>query len=48
MPEEDLNHTFPLLTVMGGEIRYLRDEFAQELGMDPVGYQIRYSFEEGH
>lgn len=48
VPEEDLDHTFPLLTVMGGEIRYLRDEFAQELGMDPVGYQIRYSFEEGH
>ena len=45
VPVEDLDHTYPLLTVMGGEIRYLRDEYSQELGMDPVGYQLRYSFE---
>ena len=47
VPEEDLDRTYPLLTVMGGEIRYLRDEFAQELGMEPVGYQLRYRFEQG-
>jgi predicted amidohydrolase YtcJ len=47
VPEEDLDRTYPLLTVMGGEIRYLRDEFAQELGMEPVGYQLRYNFERG-
>ncbi|MCH8818882.1 MAG: amidohydrolase family protein [Acidobacteria bacterium] len=47
VPEEDLDHTYPLLTVMGGEIRYLRDEFAQELDMEPVGYQLRYNFERG-
>ncbi len=47
VPEEDLDHTYPLLTVMGGEIRYLRDEFAQELGMESVGYQLRYNFERG-
>ena len=47
VPEEDLDHTYPLLTVMGGEIRYLRDEFAQELGMESVGHQLRYSFERG-
>ena len=46
-PQEDLDRTYPLLTLMGGEIRYLRDEFAQELGMEPVGYQIRYNFEQG-
>ena len=46
-PQEDLDRTYPLLTLMGGEIRYLRDEFAQELGMEPVGYQLRYNFEQG-
>ena len=46
-PQEDLDRTYPLLTLMGGEIRYLRDEFAQELGMEPVGYQIHYNFEQG-
>jgi predicted amidohydrolase YtcJ len=46
-PQEDLDQTYPLLTVMGGEIRYLRDEFAQELNMEPVGYQLRYNFERG-
>jgi len=45
VPLEQLDRTYPLLTVMGGEIRYLRDEYAQELGMDPVGYQLRYSWE---
>jgi hypothetical protein len=47
VPEEGLDRTYPLLTLMGGEIRYLRDEFAQELGKDPVGYQLRYNFERG-
>ncbi len=45
VPVEELDHTYPLLTVMGGEIRYLRTEYAQELGMEPVGYQLRYSWE---
>ncbi len=45
VPLEQLDQTYPLLTVMGGEIRYLRTEYAQELGMEPVGYQLRYSFE---
>ena len=34
------------MTVMDGKIRYLREEFAQELGRDPVGLQLRYSWEE--
>ena len=45
VPVEEIDHIYPLLTVMGGEIRYLRDEYAQELGMEPVGYQLRYSWE---
>ena len=45
VPLEQLDRTYPLMTVMGGVIRYLREEFAQELSMDPVGLQLRYSFE---
>ncbi|MDA2934239.1 amidohydrolase family protein, partial [Acidobacteria bacterium AH-259-D05] len=36
VPLGQLDRTYPLMTVMGGKIRYLREEFAKELGMAPV------------
>lgn len=45
VPLEQFDKTFPLMTVVGGKIVFLRSEFANDLGMEPVGAQIRYSFE---
>jgi predicted amidohydrolase YtcJ len=47
IPIEQIDKTYPLMTVVGGQVRYLRDEFASEVGEAPVGAQLRYSFEEG-
>ena len=45
IPLEKVERTYPLMTVLGGKIAFLRDEFAKTLGMEPVGRQIRYNFE---
>jgi len=47
IPIEQIDVTYPLMTVVGGQVRYLRDEFASEVGEAPVGAQLRYTFEEG-
>ena len=48
VPLEELTTVFPLMTVVGGEIKMLRREFATELGMDPVGHQIDWEFERNY
>ena len=45
VPEEEIPNLFPVLTVVGGKIEVLRNEFAQELGRDPVGPQLEFSNE---
>ena len=45
VPVEEIPTVFPLMTVLGGEIVVLREEFAGELGMAPVGHQIEWTFE---
>jgi len=45
VPLEELPEVFPLMTVLGGEIVVLREEFAGELGVAPVGHQIEWTFE---
>ncbi len=39
---EELQETRPLMTVVGGSISFLRQEYAQELGLEPVGPQYKY------
>ena len=39
VPEDQIGTIFPLMTVMGGKIVMLREEFAKELGRSPVGTQ---------
>jgi len=34
-----------VMTVLGGEIVTLREEYAGELGVAPVGHQIEWTFE---
>ena len=43
---EEMETIFPMMTVVGGRMVYLRDEFATELGMQPSEMQIRFRFEE--
>lgn len=44
-PIEDLPRTYPLMTVVGGKIVYLRDNFAKEIGLPASPLQVRFSFE---
>ena len=39
VPENQIREVRPLMTVVGGNIVYLDSAFAQELGMQPVGFQ---------
>ncbi len=45
VPLEEIPTVFPLMTVLGGEIVVLREDFAGELGAAPVGHQIEWTFE---
>jgi predicted amidohydrolase YtcJ len=41
VPEDQIGTIYPLMTAMGGKIMMLKEEFARELGRDPVGPQGR-------
>ena len=43
VPEDEIGRIYPLMTVMGGKIMMLREEFARELGRSPVGPQIDWN-----
>ena len=42
-PPESIAGIYPLMTVVGGKILVLREEFARELGRNPIGPQIDFS-----
>jgi predicted amidohydrolase YtcJ len=46
IPVDEIPSVFPLLTVVGGKTVVLREEFARELGTQPVGPQVHFEFEE--
>ena len=46
VPVEQIHRTVPLMTVVGGEVAFLRESLAKELGQAPVGIQFKYTFEE--
>ena len=39
---EELSNLHPLMTIVGGKITVLREEFAQELGRPAVGPQVEF------
>ncbi|MBI4482471.1 MAG: amidohydrolase family protein [Acidobacteria bacterium] len=45
VPEEEIAGIYPLLTMVGGKVIVLREEFAKEIGQKPVGPQL--VFKEG-
>lgn len=42
VPVEEIDRITPLMTVVGGEIVFLRESLARELGHEPIGFQIQY------
>ncbi|OFW27795.1 MAG: hypothetical protein A3H27_09370 [Acidobacteria bacterium RIFCSPLOWO2_02_FULL_59_13] len=46
IPVDEIPTVFPLMTVVGGKTVVLRQEFATELGLQPVGPQIKFEFKE--
>lgn len=39
VPDDQIGKIFPLMTVLGGKIMMLKEEFARELGRSPIGPQ---------
>ncbi len=46
IPQEEIPGVYPLMVVMGGKTRVLREEYAKELGLEPVGPQLKFSWED--
>jgi predicted amidohydrolase YtcJ len=47
VPVEEIPHLFPVLTAVGGKIRFVREDHAQKLGLKPTGVQLKYNWEPG-
>lgn len=45
VPVEEISRIYPLMTVVGGRIVFLREDLARELAAQPVGVQLKYVFE---
>ncbi|MBI4479886.1 MAG: amidohydrolase family protein [Acidobacteria bacterium] len=41
VPEDEIRTIYPLMTVLGGKIKMLKEDFAKELGRSPIGPQGR-------
>lgn len=44
VPEAEFGTVYPLMTVLGGKVDVLRQEFAKELGTEPVGPQLKFAY----
>jgi len=42
IPEAEIPDVYPVMTVVGGRIEVLREEYAKELGRQPVGPQLNF------
>lgn len=47
VPVKEIARVYPIMTVVGGKIRYVRSDQAEALGLEPVGIQVRYRWEQG-
>lgn len=47
VPVEEISQVYPILTMVGGKIIYVRSDAAPDLGLQPVGGQLRYRWETG-
>jgi predicted amidohydrolase YtcJ len=46
VPIEEIHTIIPQMTVLGGDVVFLRNEFAAELQRPPAGIQLKYRFEQ--
>jgi predicted amidohydrolase YtcJ len=46
IPQDQLPSVYPLMVVMGGSTTVLREEYAKELGLEAVGPQLKFSWED--
>jgi predicted amidohydrolase YtcJ len=44
VPVDDIGSVYPLMTVLGGKTIVLRDEFAKDIGQQPVGPQEKWKY----
>jgi hypothetical protein len=44
VPETEIPTTYALMTVLGGKVVSLRDEYAKDAGMPAVGPQIKFAY----
>ena len=42
IPQEEIPNTYPVVTVVGGKIEVVREEAAEELGLEAVGPQLEF------
>jgi predicted amidohydrolase YtcJ len=47
VPVEEIEKVYPVITIVGGKIRYVRSDAAGEFGLEPAGNQLRYDWETG-
>ena len=45
IPVDEILKIKPQMTVVGGKTRYLGQDFARQLGMEPVGWQYPAGYE---
>jgi predicted amidohydrolase YtcJ len=45
VPQAEIPTIYPLMTVMGGKIRVLREELAKQMGVSPEGPQLRFRYD---
>ncbi len=42
IPENEIPQVFPVMTIVGGKILVLRQEYADQIGMSPIGPQLNF------
>lgn len=46
VPVEEIPRVFPVITVVGGKIQYVRADHAEKFALEPSSFQLTYSWEE--
>jgi predicted amidohydrolase YtcJ len=46
IPEAEIPSVYPLMVVMGGKTTVLREEYAREVGLAPLGPQLKFSWQD--
>jgi predicted amidohydrolase YtcJ len=47
VPVEEIPKLFPVITGIGGKMKFVREDHAQKFGLKPAGRQLKYNWEPG-